>query len=132
VEALAALRDVTASRSVRAAAERSLAQDDPADATNVPLQDLCILAALYGHDDVLSHAMTRGMGRHQTLTRAVKFDKRLTADVVGRMMLRRERIDAYESVLGRDQWQRILPLIRPPHEAPPEQGSWLKKLFNRA
>jgi len=130
VEALAAIRDVSAARAVRAAAERSLAQDDPADATNLPLQDLCVLAALFGHDDILLHAMTRGMGRHQTLTRAVKLDKRLTADEVGRVAQRRQSIDAYESVLGREQWQRILPLASPPPEAPPEKG-WLKKLFSR-
>ena len=131
VEALAALRDVTAIRAVRAAAQRSLDQDDPADATNIPLQDLCMLAALFGHNDILLGAMERGMGSHQTLTRAIKLDKRLTADEVGRLVYRRQCIDAYESVLGRDQWQRILPLASPPPEAPPEQG-WLKKLFNRA
>ncbi len=130
VEALAALRDVTAARGVRAAAERSLAQDDPADASNLPLQDLCILAALFGHDDILRGAMSRGMDRHHTLTRAIKLDKRLTADELGREIFRRQPIDAYESVLGRDQWQRILPLVSAPPE-PPEQG-WLKKLFSRA
>src|SRR5262249_14910361 len=131
VEALAALRDASAARAVRAAAERSLAQDDPADATNLPLQDLCILATLFGHDDLLLDAMTRGMDRHQTLTRAIKMDKRLTTDEVARLVRRRQFVDAYESVLGRDQWQRILPVVSPPPEAPSEQG-WLKKLFNRA
>jgi len=130
VEALAALRDVTAARAVRAAAERSLAQDDPADATNLPLQDLCILAALFGHEDILRGAMTRGMDRQHTLTRAIRLDKRLTTDEVGRMVYRRQPLDAYESVLGRDQWQRILPLVSAPPD-PPEQG-WLKQLFSRA
>jgi hypothetical protein len=130
VEALAALRDASAARAVRAAADRSLAQDDPADATNLPLQDLCILATLFGQEDILLGAVTRGMDRHHTLTRAIKLDKRLTADEVGRVVHRRQTIDAYESVLGRDRWQRILPLVSAPPE-PPEQG-WLKKLFNRA
>jgi hypothetical protein len=131
VEALAALRDESAARTVRAAAKRSLAEDDPADPTNLPLQDLCILAGLFGHVDILLDAMTRGMDRHQTLTRAIKLDKRLTADEVARVAQRRQPIDAYESVLGRDQWQRILPVVAPPPEAPPEQN-WLKKLFSRA
>jgi hypothetical protein len=131
VEALAALRDDSAARGVRAAAKRSLAQDDPADATNLPLQDLCILAALFGHSDILIDAMSRGMEKHHCLTRAIKLDKRLTADEVGRAVQRRQSIDAYESVLGRDQWQRILPVVAPPPEAPADQG-WLKKLFSRA
>jgi hypothetical protein len=94
------------------------------------LHDLCILAALFGHVDILRTAVTRGMDRHHTLSRAIKLDKRLTADEVGRVVYRRETIDAYESVLGHDQWQRILPLVSPPPEAP--EQSWLKKLFSRA
>jgi hypothetical protein len=128
-EALAALRDERAAGTVQAAIARALKQDDPADPSNLPLHDLCVLGLLYGNRKVFEEAMRRGMKDLAITTRAVKLDRRLSPQEVAQLLQNDQQIDSYEGVLGGARWQRIQPLL-PMWDEGARKG-WLQKLFGR-
>ena len=72
VKALACLRDEGAARTVRMALHNALATEEVADPSNMPLQDLCVLALLFGDGNGFMEAMRRGMDELNASTRPSK------------------------------------------------------------
>jgi hypothetical protein len=110
-EALACLRDESAAPVVRAALRRSLEQEDPGDASNLPLHDLCVLGLLFGDGNGFLDAAKRGMEKLEFTTRARKRGERLTPRGIKALVEQEDSIDCYESKLGGPHWQTVQPLM---------------------
>lgn len=134
-ELLACLRDEAAGPAVQGALRDALAEDDASDAGDQPLQDLCVLALVYGDGNGFREAMARGLQQVTTPSRARKHGNRLTPKAVLRLVEKGEPIDSYESTLGGDNWQYlhpVLPLWVDDNAA--KRGSregWLGRLFGK-
>jgi hypothetical protein len=130
-EALASLRDASAAEAVQAALRRALEVEDPADQTNLPLHDLCVLALLFGDGEGFQQALERGLKDLPTATRACKWGKRLTPKEVSKLLEGGSYFDSFESTLGGANWQHIYPLVIWKPEPKKERfgKGWLKGLF---
>lgn len=132
VEALACLRDEAADEMVEYALQQSLAEEDPADPTNMPLHDLCVLALLFGDKSGFKNALDLGFKKLQITTRAFCLDKRLTPEELADLIKSNASLDSYESTLGGSHWQRIFPLHFLKEDTRKDFGPrWLKKWFRK-
>jgi hypothetical protein len=136
VESVACLRDEAAARTVQSALRRTLEEEDPSDATHLPLHDLCVLSLLYGDGNGFLEAMSQGLDKVTVTTRARKAGKRLTPREVADLITKGEQIDNYESTLGGANWQYVYPLLplwvgddEPKKD--PSGKRWLNRLFGR-
>jgi hypothetical protein len=110
-EALASLRDEEAGPVVRDALARTLAVENPGDPANLPLQDLCVLTLLFGDGNGFLDAMEKGLHELATPTRACRWALKLHPKEVEKLVRNGHSIDAYESTLGGNHWQLVLPLL---------------------
>ncbi len=130
-EALASLRDERAARFVQAAFHRSLKEEDPADASNLPLHDLAVLALLFGDGNGFLEAAHVGLQTVTARTRACKLGRRLTPREVAELIQQGDSLFSYEATLGGTNWQYLHPLLPLWVDEPSEEEKkgWLNRLF---
>jgi hypothetical protein len=134
VESLACLRDARAAPAVYDALRRTLERENPADPTNLPLHELCVLALLFRDRDGFLEAMQRGMKQLPMTTRACKLGKRLPLKELIALVEQGKPFDSYESTLGGSSWLHVHPLLPfqtddPDSKKDEARKSWLDRFL---
>ncbi len=133
MEALACLRDERAGQVVQATVRNVLDAHDPADPSDLPVHDVCVMALLFGDGNGFLEAMKHGLRSVRTETKACRLGKPLTPQAVAKLVEEGANIDSYESTLGGNAWQQVLPLLPlwVDEDEPKKKAGWLNRLFGK-